>query len=291
MGLGWVDALEPDRLTGVVDIGANPIDGEPPYADMLRSGLCTVTGFEPQPSALAQLRREAGPLERYLPLAIGDGHDHELKVTWMNGMTSVLEPDVERLSTLNEFVRYGEVLERTRVATTPLDDVEDLGPLDLLKIDVQGAELMIFAHGRRTLTQAVAVHTEVSFAPLYVDQPLFGDVDAELRAQGFVFHAFAAVKRWPVAPGVLDGEIFAHHHQVIEADAVYVKDFGRLDLLTPDQLKHLSLVAHHVYGSCDLVVRCLARLVDTGEVAPRVLDAYATHLGRALSLDGVRSDT
>ncbi len=49
------DLLEPGRLTAVVDIGANPIDGDPPYHEMLRKGLCTVTGFEPQPEALASL--------------------------------------------------------------------------------------------------------------------------------------------------------------------------------------------------------------------------------------------
>ena len=32
----------------VVDIGANPIDGDPPYRLLLDAGLCRVTGFEPQ---------------------------------------------------------------------------------------------------------------------------------------------------------------------------------------------------------------------------------------------------
>jgi hypothetical protein len=46
--------LCPARLTEVVDIGANPIDGDPPYRTMLHQGLCRVTGFEPQPEALQQ---------------------------------------------------------------------------------------------------------------------------------------------------------------------------------------------------------------------------------------------
>lgn len=201
----WIELLAATRRTAVVDIGANPIDGDPPYAPMLAAGLCTVVGFEPQADALAKLHAAAGPHERYLQHAVGDGGGHELKVTWMNGMTSLFEPDVARLSALNEFARYGQVLERIPVATTRLDDVPDLGPLDLLKIDVQGSELMVFQNGRRTLADAVAVHTEVSFVPLYQDQPLFADVDAELRAQGFLPHAFAAVKRWPISPGSWTG--------------------------------------------------------------------------------------
>ena len=290
MAEAWVDLLDTARLTAVVDIGANPIDGDPPYAAMLRDGLCTVVGFEPQPEALAELLAVAGPNERYLPHAVGDGGEHELKVTWMGGMTSLLEPDVEHLSTLNEFARYGDVLQRSTIATKRLDDLDDLGPLDLLKIDVQGSELTIFRNGRDTLAGAVAVHTEMSFVPLYLDQPLFGEVDAELRAQGFVLHTFAALKKWPIAPGVFEGNIFTTHQQHIEADVAYVKDFARLDALDAEQVKHLALLAHHVYGSHDLAVRCLAHLVDGGVLDAEVLTAYGAAVGRSVATNGVRSD-
>ena len=45
--------LSPNRLTEVVDVGANPIVGDPPYKPMLDAGLCNVTGFEPQLDALS----------------------------------------------------------------------------------------------------------------------------------------------------------------------------------------------------------------------------------------------
>ncbi|MGI4894647.1 MAG: FkbM family methyltransferase [Janthinobacterium lividum] len=289
-GPTWTELLAPTRLTAVVDIGANPIDGDPPYKPMMDAGLCTVTGFEPQAEALAKLLAVKGPHERYLRKAIGDGGDHELKVTWMNGMTSLFEPDVVRLSALNEFARYGEVLQRVPVSTTRLDDVEEIVDLDLLKIDVQGAELMVFRNGRRKLAGAVAVHAEVAFVPLYHDQPLFADVDAELRSQGFVPHAMAALKRWPIAPGVLGGDIFATHQQLLEADVAYVKDFAHLELLDDEQLRHLALLAHHVYSSPDLVVRCLVELLDRAHVDPDVVPAYGGELGVELTTNGVRSD-
>jgi hypothetical protein len=46
------DMIRSQRLTSVVDIGANPIDGSPPYQPMLANGVCTVIGFEPQRPAL-----------------------------------------------------------------------------------------------------------------------------------------------------------------------------------------------------------------------------------------------
>ena len=60
-----LNLLAPQRLTHVVDVGANPIDGDPPYKDMLAQGLCSVTGFEPQAEALATLNQSKGELETY----------------------------------------------------------------------------------------------------------------------------------------------------------------------------------------------------------------------------------
>ena len=40
-----VELLKPERITIVVDIGANAIDGEPPYKSLLQKGLCRVIGF------------------------------------------------------------------------------------------------------------------------------------------------------------------------------------------------------------------------------------------------------
>ena len=66
------DLLSPEKLTTIVDIGANPIDGDPPYIQMLKRGLCQVVGFEPQQNALQELLQNKGPLETYLPYGIGD---------------------------------------------------------------------------------------------------------------------------------------------------------------------------------------------------------------------------
>jgi hypothetical protein len=59
--------LGPKRLTAVVDIGANPIDGDPPYKSLLQNRGCRVTGFEPQADALATLNARKTELEIYLP--------------------------------------------------------------------------------------------------------------------------------------------------------------------------------------------------------------------------------
>ena len=264
------------RLTQVVDIGASPIDGVPPYKALLDVGLCHVTGFEPQPQQLDQLNRSKGPNERYLPCVVGDGAEHSLQLCRSVGFTSLLEPDPASLALFEYYLPMGQVLTRERVQTRRLDDIDDIKALDFLKIDIQGGELSVFQNGRHKLAQAVVIQTEVSFVTLYKDQPAWGDVDLELRAQGFMPHCFANIKRWPIAPAVIDGDPAKPLNQLLEADAVYIRDVRNMDSLSDNQLRHMALIAHACYGSRDLSLRCLVALQSRSAVAEDAVTRYMT---------------
>ncbi|QZT63301.1 FkbM family methyltransferase [Mycolicibacterium austroafricanum] len=274
MTTAFRDLLSPLRLTDVVDVGANPIDGDPPYTPMLSAGLCRVTGFEPQPEALQELQRRKGPGERYLPYAVGDGAEHTLNICRASGMTSLFEPDPDTLNLFEVLEPYGEVLERIPLSTHKLDDISEIEHLDFLKIDIQGGELAVFQNGRTKLADAVAIQTEVSFVTLYRDQPAMGDVDVEMRSQGFVPHCFAAVKKWPIAPYVVNNNPRWALNQLLEADIVYVRDFARPDSLSDEQLKHLALIAHHCYSSYDLALRCVMLLERRGSLKTGAQQRY-----------------
>ncbi len=267
------------RLSGVVDIGANPVDGDPPYKQMLESGLCSVIGFEPQPDALAELQRRKGPLETYLPQAVGDGETHRLMVGRESGMTSLLRPDPRRLRLFNGFTGWGTVIDEIELQTHRLDDIDAVAEFDLLKIDIQGGELMTFQNGRRKLAGAVAVQTEVSFVPLYEHQPVFGEVDLELRDQGFLPHSFAAVKRWPIAPTVFGGDFRRGQNQLLEADVVYVRDIAYPERFTNEQLSHLAMIAYHIYGSFDLALFCIQQLSRRGLTSPDAVERFLVRVG------------
>jgi hypothetical protein len=127
------EILKPQRLTEVVDIGANPIDGEPPYKAMLAAGLCRVTGFEPQAKALAALKKSKSENERYLPYAIGDGEVHMLNICRASGMTSFLEPDPASLALFDVLRPLGEVIRQEPLQTCRLDDISEIEHLDFLR--------------------------------------------------------------------------------------------------------------------------------------------------------------
>lgn len=252
--------LQLERRTAVVDIGANPIDGEPPYKRMLEKGLCSVVGFDPQKSAMELLERQTSPLQRYLPYAVGDGTAQTLHICSAPGMTSCLMPDQTTLSLFQLFPGFGEVVSIEAIQTRTLDSITEIVDLDFLKIDVQGLELSVFQSGKNKLSAAVAIQTEVSFLPLYENQPTLGIVDQELRSQGFIPHAMAELKKWILAPMMLDQNPRRPLNQLLEADLVYVRDFRDTDSFSDMQLKQLSLIAHYCYGSFDLAIRCIIAL-------------------------------
>ena len=272
------DLVRCSRPTSVLDIGANLVDGDPPYQRMLDEGLCTVTGFEPQQRALAELEQRKGPMERYLPYVVGDGQTHRLKITRAEGMTSLLTPDVNQLRLFTGFPEWGSVVEEIDVQTHRLDDL-DIDDFDLLKIDIQGAELMVFQHGRERLRNAVAVQTEVSFVPLYRDQPTFGDVDRELRSQGFSPHSMPALKRWAIAPTMFGGDFRVPGSQLLEADFVYVRDLAHAESMSSEQLSQLAMIAFHIYGSIDLAVFCVIELQRRGHAAQGAVERLLQLVG------------
>jgi hypothetical protein len=59
-----------------------------------------------------------------------------------------------------------------------------------------------------------------SIYSLYKNQPVFGQVDLELRSQGFLPHSFPAVKRWAIAPTVFGGNFRIGRNQLLKADIV-----------------------------------------------------------------------
>lgn len=258
------EILAPARPTAIVDVGANPIDGEPPYKVMLAAGLCEVTGFEPQADALARLEKAKGPRERYLPYALGDGSERTLHVCELEGMTSLLVPDPARLALFNLFPIWGSVKQQIPVSTRKLDDIAQITQLDFLKMDVQGAEREVLAHGRTKLTDTVVIQTEVSFVPLYQGQPVFGEMDLALRELGFLPHCVTGTKIWPIAPMVVGDTPNRGIRQLLETDMVYVKDFSRPGNMSAEQWKHLALIAHHCYGSYDLALKAILTLIEMG---------------------------
>ena len=275
------DLLRPERLTAVLDIGANPIDGDPPYKNMLKSGLCSVVGFDPQAGALAELERRKGPHERYLPFAVGDGTERTLHVCRAPGMTSLLKPDPAQLALFNEFPMLGHIEKEMTIKTHRLDDIDAVEHVDFLKIDIQGSELDVLKAGQRKLSKAIAIQTEISFVTLYQNQPTMGMMDVALREMGFIPHCLAEMKRWPIAPVQVDNDPRKPLRQLLEADIVYVRDFSNLKNMDGEQWKHLALVAHYCYNSFDLALHAIIAASRLDAIPSNTPQRYLDNLSQS----------
>ena len=68
---------------------------------------------------------------------------------------------------------------------TLLHELRWPGNIDLMKIDVQGAELLALRGAEQALARTRFVFAEVSFAPLYEGSCVFGEVYDFLCSRGF----------------------------------------------------------------------------------------------------------
>jgi FkbM family methyltransferase len=258
----------------IIDIGAMSIgtDKQHQSSRLVKAGKANVIGFEPVAEACEKLNAEsAGTPQRYLPYAVGDGSEGEFRETNQPMTSSLYEPNTKLLEQFQALAELTTVVKRTRIQTKRLDDIAEVADADYLKMDVQGAELDILRGATRTLSSVVAVHTEVAFVPMYCDQPLFADVDAELRRRGFILHNLYSLAGRAFKPFVKNNDVGERISQHLWGDAVYVRDFMRLDALTPEQLLKLALIVHETYLSFDL--------------AAYVLRAYDRMTGKTLGAD------
>ena len=237
-----------------VDVGAMYLGPEHiPYGALLRPGRATVTGFEPLKKECALLNASAGPGARFLPYCIGDGATRTFYTTNTGFTSSTYEPNIDLLRAFNNLSQLMIVEKTESIQTVRLDDVPEVTDVHFLKLDVQGAELDVLRHSQRLLTSTMLVYCEVEFLEMYKGQPLFGEIDAFLRAQGFMLHFLNGFGGRAFAPVTTNNNINQALRQVLWSDAVFVPDFRRFHLYAPDRLLALAVMLHELYSSVDLV--------------------------------------
>jgi FkbM family methyltransferase len=261
-----IETLLPPASIVIADIGAAFLGETPPWQPLLDAGLGRLFAFEPDARQAEPLRQRLGAAGTVIEAAVGDGREHTLHVC-DHGWTSLLEPDPAALEFFNTFRQLGRVRSTQAVQTRRLDDIAELPAIDFLKMDVQGAELMVLQNGRTKLAACVAAQLEVSFVTLYKDQPSFGAIDLEMHAQDFIPHRFMDIKRWGIAPAIIGNDPRMAGNQLLEADIIYIRDPIHGDAMSDDQLKKLAVIAHFVARSPDLAARTLVELEKRGVIA------------------------
>lgn len=192
------------RLT-IVDAGAQNGHTSAEYLDAFPN--CRVIALEPASSNFALSSRrlaDYGERARLMPLGLSDHVGRgELHLTSHSGSHFLL--------TVND-VRYFDSpiwnVGREDIETVTLDQLcaqAGIETLDILKMDIQGGELMALQGARAMLERGAIklIASVVLFPPLYNDQPTFWDIESHLRRHGYAFHGLYDVRYHDRNPAVL----------------------------------------------------------------------------------------
>ena len=259
-----ISGIESNLTLTIMEIGAAPLTGQ---REPLHELLDTFPGsqiiaFELDPRLCAELNRKAPRGLRYFPTALGRTEETRPLYETVHPMcTSLYRPNEALLACYNN-LEIASLKSIGSVETVSLDRFtadHQITDIDFIKIDIQGAELDVFQGGRRALRDLVALVTEVEFVPVYLDQPLFGDVCRFLSEQGLMFHKFMGLAGRTLRPTIAnDDPNFAIQH--LWGDAMFVRDVPTLAQLSPRKLLKLAVLSY-LYESSDLTIHCL-RLYD-----------------------------
>lgn len=193
--------LSPEAVRTVFDIGACEGEDSVRYARLFPNA--TVYAVEPLPRNLPLLQRNAalaGPGRvRILPVALSDrvgtatfyvssgrpeGQPEDGDWDFGNKSSSLLPPD--RHLEIHPWVHFDETLEVTTETLATVCEEGAVEEIDLIHLDVQGAELAVLAGAGSILERTKVVWLEVEAVPLYQGQPLRSDVQRFMATHGFV---------------------------------------------------------------------------------------------------------
>jgi FkbM family methyltransferase len=193
-----------DALT-VVDAGAHHGHTTVQYLDAFPN--CRVIALEPASANHAVAAAALAPYGdrvELLPFGLSDTNSKaDLRLTSHSGAHSLLE-----VGDMRFYDEPVDVLPPERIETVTLDRLcEDRGlsTLDILKMDIQGGELMALKGARALLGRGAIrlIVLEVLFQALYKHQPMFWDLADHLRGYGYALQGIYQLRHHAQNPSLL----------------------------------------------------------------------------------------
>lgn len=242
----------------ICNVGSRKISAGDDYASQgwhIFAPHLSIYGFDADADAceMANAEMESRPVdwqEKHIPLAIGQTTgESTLYVTKHPMCTSLYQPNESFLARFEHLSELMDLDFTVEIETTTLDEFcvqEGIQEVDFLQVDVQGADLNVLKGAAEQIKQHVmAIQVEVEFSSLYVNQPLFADVDSYLRQQQYTLFDILTARRIRRRSPIIAK---AHPGQVLWGDAFYFYDLLRNDLTlnrtpSPDRLLKLACIA------------------------------------------------
>jgi len=155
------------------------------YADQIN-----LIGFEPNEESYKECVEKKSNLQTsYYPFALDRKKgEKDFYITSYLSACGFYKPDEKMIKKFGSADTFN-VTEVIKVPTIDLDSfcVEyNIQNVDFIKLDTEGSELDILKGAEKTLKSSViGISIEVEFIKMYIDQPLFSDIDQYLRSLNF----------------------------------------------------------------------------------------------------------
>lgn len=280
-----VQELNLERQIEIADIGARQMKRPPAYQRLLDLGVARLTGFEPDPDAFATLQESSPAHAKYINKAVGKPGPATFYAHHIGSLSSIFKLSAKAATYLGKGFWVKRPIVEHAMTLVSLDELEDMPKLDVLKMDIQGAEYDVLLGGVKTLADTVMIIPEIRFYQMYVDEPMWADIDILMRKNGFVLHSFMHQKRVVLPSPVSQKLNKSAWTQLLDGDAVYIRNLETPDDLSDEQLKTLALTADSITQSYDLCLYCLDKLVHRGVLEANILPAYIARLPSDLMID------
>ncbi len=263
-----ISEISPSLSFTIFEIGALPITGaKEPFHNLVDYfPKSQIIAFEVDERLCRELNEKSKPNLNYFPVALGCKDDECTFYETAHPMCSSLyEPNGKLLEKYMN-LEVATLKSTSALTTTSLNKFvyeNSIKDADFIKIDIQGAELDVFRGGASVLKDIVFIVCEVEFIPLYINQPLFGDVCKYLSTQNLMFHKFLGIAGRTIKPIVMNNNPnFASQH--MWSDAVFIRDIDELPKLSSTKLLKLGILAY-IYGSKDVSYLCFKTYDERAE--------------------------
>lgn len=215
-------------------IGSRKLSAKDDFWQIFAPNL-TIYGFDADPDACeaANTELEARKInwtEQHIPLAlsksIGESQLYVTKAVHCSSLYPPNEPYLKRFMGMKDGIKLDFTVE---IETTTLDDFcesEGIKEIDFLQVDVQGADLDVLKGAGKVLEHSIlGVKIEVEFSSMYINQPLFSDIDVYLRKRDFLLFDLITDDGWCRRPRA-SSPIYSSSNggQLLWADALYFRD-------------------------------------------------------------------
>ena len=237
-----------------LDIGSSgSLDSrwEPLYRNIM------LFGFDPNASD-CDVQNKEHPYKKatFLPYAVYS-HDTTLPLyeTMSPYCTSTLEPNLDWLDRF-EFKDLFRVVDTRSIHVKGISNIKELENFspDIIKIDVQGAELPILRNATSLIRSSFYMELESGFNANYIGESLFADIDHFMRGQDFLLfdiNTSHRISRDNPLKSKKTGK-----EQLLWAESIWLKDLiqiereNRFNMLNIDRTKALKTIVLCAFQGC-----------------------------------------